>query len=822
MSYRILGCYASLIGLLLAVPGGRAEASEGRGAKIGLIMEHKAWWPKSVDAALVQAGDNRGELRTALERVPVAQRDGMRFLIENMPLSDLKSLKADYLLQNVTLAYAALEAAPWKRSIPKSIFLNDVLPYASLNEQRDDWRAILHEKSAPLIADCRTPAEATHRLNQKLFPLLNARYSTERKKPDQSPLETIASGKATCSGLSILLVDACRSVGIPARVAGTPLWTNLRGNHTWVEIWDGDWHFLGAAEPDDNGLDHGWFVHDASQARKDLPQHSIYASSFQKTSVAFPLVWDTSIDWVHAVNVTDRYVAHAGAIDASKTRLLVRVVDKSGRRVVASVKLVEKGKDKPQQGMTRGEGADLNDMLSFEIWRSCPPKDYNLTIDHGGRNFSVVCRCGMAAQEVVEFSLSGLLKVEQVPVLGEVGSGSRATSSGTGATHPHPAATAPLAEIFADRFGEDEQKRVEARKHLASVAFNEANRAIAWQAYTSSPAHKKLREEWESKTVSTTDRVSPYLWRHVGQKPKEGWGLVIAMHGGGGAPKEVNDEQWKGMFERYYRDHPEVTGYVYLALRAPNDAWNGFYDDSICPLVERLIKQFVIFDDVNPDKVYTLGASHGGYGAFVIGPKIPYRFAAVHASASAPTGGETMGENLRNTRFTWMVGEQDTAYGRAERCQQFAKQVEEWRTQYGGGYPGGLEFKAHTGHFVPDHDKVAELLKSTRDVWPKHIVWTQSDTVLKRFFWVEALEPAREGHIEATVEGNTIRVKAVKQEKLALWLDPSLVDFKKPVTVEVEGGKKHVFHVKASIETYCEGLEQTADQHMAAPVRVTL
>ena len=112
------------------------------------------------------------------------------------------------------------------------------------------------------------------------------------------------------------------------------------------------------------------------------------------------------------------------------------------------------------------------------------------------------------------------------------------------------------------------------------------------------------------------------------------------------------------MFERYYKDHPEAGGYVYLALRAPNDAWNGFYDDAICPLVERLIRQFVLFGDVNPDRVYTLGASHGGYGAFVIGPKMPDRFAAVHASAAAPTPGETRGENLRDVRFTFMVGEQ--------------------------------------------------------------------------------------------------------------------------------------------------------------------
>ena len=167
----------------------------------------------------------------------------------------------------------------------------------------------------------------------------------------------------------------------------------------------------------------------------------------------------------------------------------------------------------------------------------------------------------------------------------------------------------------------------------------------------------------------------------------------------------MNDQQWQRMFERYYKDHPEAGGYVYLALRRPNDEWNGFYDDAICPMVERLIRQFVLFGDVDPDRVYALGASHGGYGAFVIGPKMPDRFAAVHASAAAPTHGETQGENLRDLRFTVMVGEKDTAYGRADRCRAFVKAIDGLKARY-GGYPGEVRVLPGVGHSVPDRDKV--------------------------------------------------------------------------------------------------------------------
>jgi hypothetical protein len=232
-------------------------------------------WPEGVENSLKLAGTNRAQLVEALEKIPAAQRDGMKFLIENMPQPDLEKLTADFLVENVSLAYEALAQAPWAGRIPPAIFLNDILAYASVNEQRDNWRKRLREISQPLIKDCKTPTEAAMALNQKIFPLLKVKYSTQRRIPHQGPFETMETGVATCTGLSILLVDACRSVGVPARVVGTPLWFNKSGNHTWVEIWDGDWHYTGAAEQDPNGLDRGWFGHNASQAVKDPPEHGI-------------------------------------------------------------------------------------------------------------------------------------------------------------------------------------------------------------------------------------------------------------------------------------------------------------------------------------------------------------------------------------------------------------------------------------------------------------------------------------------------------------------------------------------------------------------
>lgn len=266
---------------------------------------------KDLQAALIRAQDNRAELEQALSETPADQRAGIEFLIANMPDRDLRTLSAKLLLENVEYAYRAFHQTPWKDQVPEEIFLNNVLPYASIDERRDAWRKDLYERFQPLVKDATTPGQAAAILNQKVFPMVDVKYSRQRPKANQSPLESMEAHVASCSGLSVLLIDACRAVGIPARFVGTPLWSDGSGNHSWVEIWDNGWHFTGEAEPAGDDLDKAWFVDRASEAQRDNPLHAIYAVSFKKTPVSFPLVWNRSDKSVPAVNVTDRYAPHA-------------------------------------------------------------------------------------------------------------------------------------------------------------------------------------------------------------------------------------------------------------------------------------------------------------------------------------------------------------------------------------------------------------------------------------------------------------------------------------------------------------------------------
>lgn len=351
-----------------------------------------------VTQALTRAGDNRRELERALAETSGDERRGMGFLIANMPDSDLQSLSAEFLLENSNLAWKARRELPWGKQIPEAIFFNNVLPYANVDEKRDPWRKDLMELCLPIAKECQTPSEAAQRLNSEVFPKLKLGYSTQRKAPNQSPKESIEQGKASCTGLSIVLSDACRAVCIPARLVGTPLWANKRGNHTWVEIWDGDWHFTGACEPDKNGLNRGWFIGDAAQARKDSFEHAIYAASFARTKQHFPLVWAMRNKNVPAENVTDRYARPADA-DKSTVLLLVRVLDGERQRVVKGVRVISQAEGNGEQsGESRGETADLNDILKFEVQ---PGADYVVKVGDFERKVRVVTDTGELIVEIV-------------------------------------------------------------------------------------------------------------------------------------------------------------------------------------------------------------------------------------------------------------------------------------------------------------------------------------------------------------------------------------------------------------------------------------
>lgn len=711
---------------------------------------------RSLADSLAAAGKNRAQIELALSSAPDDQKEGMQWLVAHMPARDLDDLSAEYLLLNCDAAYKAWRSAPWHDSVSKDLFFDCILPYACINETRDQWRALLAGKCKPMVEGETSPAKAAASINRELFPLVGVKYSTKRKKADQSPAESMESGLASCTGLSILLIDACRSMGIPARFAGTPLWLDKSGNHSWVEVWDDGWHFTGAAEATGDELDKGWFTDRAATAKESEPMHAIYAVTWRDSPVSFPAAWrDDDNDPVRAVNVTSRYASPSEGVPSGQARVRLRVsID--GQRVAQRVTLSDSAGKVLLSANSKDEGFDSNDHL----WVVLP--------------IGTVCNVKVGEKSLPSITVE---RDEQlVDLLGVAadtnGADDEGTAKDTGST-----AIKALRNWLANHSAQDAIEESFAQTPLSRREAAQAAELI-WKRHL---AEVKLlrKKELDSKVIEVDGVRMPIWFAEYGKAPTTGHSLFISMHGGGGAPKEVNDQQWKNQ-QRLYQ--PEEG--IYVAPRAPTDNWNLWHEAHIDPLFTRLIEDMVIVHGVDPERVYIMGYSAGGDGVYQLAPRMSDQLAAAAMMAGHPN--ETKPDGLRNLPFALHVGANDTPYNRNTIGAKWKEMLAELAASEPGAYPHLVEIHPGKGHWMDREDAsaVAWMAKFTRNARPEKIVWLQDDVTHNRFYWLATDAPKGGSRASVTRDGSTFSVESVDGfGDLSLLLDDSMCDLDGSVTL---------------------------------------
>ncbi len=335
------------------------------------------------------------KIENAIASLEGEQKEAITFLYTHMPQADLDTLPVEYILKNIEFAYKARNEFAWAKSMDKELFFNDVLPYALMNETRDEWRESFYKMLKPLVADAKDINQAVDTINKSLKALVGVEYNTKRNKPNQSPRESMAIGMASCSGLSILLSDAFRAVGIPSRVAGTPLWVTKEGNHTWSEVWiDGRWYFT---EFYFEKLDHGWFLDRCAKFEgQTAPEHQVYASSYAPVGDSkqyFPMVWATEDYSIPGVKVTDRYVhiykgqQIAKAKGENEITVTIKVLKEGGSdkvsadRIETELKITDASGAQVAAGKSRGPNADMLDYYTVNL-----AKGGEFTINYAGKS----------------------------------------------------------------------------------------------------------------------------------------------------------------------------------------------------------------------------------------------------------------------------------------------------------------------------------------------------------------------------------------------------------------------------------------------------
>jgi poly(3-hydroxybutyrate) depolymerase len=370
-----------------------------------------------------------------------------------------------------------------------------------------------------------------------------------------------------------------------------------------------------------------------------------------------------------------------------------------------------------------------------------------------------------------------------------------------------------------------------AEQPFARVALTRADATSAGQRLWDDFA-KFVREERKgevgatasvARSISLNGKTLRYYQAKTGAEPAGGRSLFISMHGGGNAPAATNDSQWRNQIALVEGYAPKDA--IWIAPRAPIDDWNMWFIEGIDALFERLITDMIVFEGVNPNKVYINGYSAGGDGVYQLGPRMGERWAGAGMSAGHPNASSPL--SLRNVPFAIHVGGNDTAFDRNLKAMEWGKRLEQLAAADPGGYVNQWQVHAGRPHWMEMEDAVSIpfLQSHTRDPIPRKIVWEQADLPRATFYWLalDAQSRAKGNLVQARYDANGVFLEMVKGvRRISIRLSDAMLDLERPVKVELQGKQLFLDMVPRTIASLARTLEERSDPSMLFPGEITL
>lgn len=333
--------------------------------------------------------------------------------------------------------------------------------------------------------------------------------------------------------------------------------------------------------------------------------------------------------------------------------------------------------------------------------------------------------------------------------------------------------------------------------------------ARCWQIFRKGPLH-------DGKSPAKCSHPS-YPGSYIitvpgGAKRGEKVGLFISLHGGGagvGAGSQI-----QGLFgtpgQNLINIYPTV-------VEKTDAAWNTEREEQyVLAILDDLKRTY----NIDTNRTFMAGHSMGGFGTWSIGGRHADLFAALSPQAGgifvAQNKGQVTGleggvvTNLKNTPI-WFYHSTDDPQVPSGPDEKAAAALAKLKEKYG---PFDYVWKLYTdiGHGLP-RDGVAPIfqwmLQKTRDPLPKHVLWEGSRAYKRHFYWLKR-EAGFGGQIEARRAGNKITL-AGSLRGVSVLLNEKMVDFSKPVILEVDG--KEVFNAKVepSLATLVETFDARHD-----------
>jgi hypothetical protein len=251
-----------------------------------------------IESALHQAGDNRAQLQRVLDHYADSgdrqKLEAARFLIANMPghgyvvtrlfdgnkneipfdaldfknfktaqarldelekqhgtvafkrkefIEDVRTIKAEFLIENIDLAFDAWRNNAWSSDISFDLFCEFILPYRGSNEPLEPWRSACRSQLTEVhasLGDTTDGREVAKRIRKVSDKWVRFRKLFYLHPTDQSYSEMLQNKAGRCEDMTNMTGYAMRASGVIFAADYTPYWANRDNNHAWEVILDAE------------------------------------------------------------------------------------------------------------------------------------------------------------------------------------------------------------------------------------------------------------------------------------------------------------------------------------------------------------------------------------------------------------------------------------------------------------------------------------------------------------------------------------------------------------------------------------------------------
>ena len=361
----------------------------------------------------------------------------------------------------------------------------------------------------------------------------------------------------------------------------------------------------------------------------------------------------------------------------------------------------------------------------------------------------------------------------------------------------------------------------------------ETLRSEVWKSWTA--ANRNFNEEklidlapicsstvghWNLPANLEPNAVMPYYYGSKGEKPSAGYPLFLYIHGSG--PKEA---EWSTGLKlaQYFEDGPSI----YFVPQIPNEGeYYRWYQKSKQYAWNKLLRQALLQDYINPSRLYILGISEGGYGS----QRMASFYADYWAAAGPMAGGEPLKnapvENCGNIGFSFLTGALDKGFYRDILTTYTKQAFDSLEIMHPGAYKHRIELIPGRAHHIDYSPTTPWLKQFERNAWPKEFSWEdyEMDGVHRTGFYNLAVQERPDAELrtryDVKIEDNVVDVTVrnvhyttiekdqrwgiemkftrkytmAEKGKFVVYLNEHLVDLDKKVKVIVNG--KTVFKGK--------------------------